>query len=375
MQEQKREKKAKAWNNKTWVILFLALSAFALLAVAGLTAFVDPYFHFHKPVSGISYQLSNERYQNYGIAKTFDYDAVIVGTSMSENFKPSQMDAIYGVTSVKLPFSGGSHCEVRELLEYVFTQKPDLRCVVRNIDLFRAFDAKDDRDYPLSSYPVYLYDDNPWNDVGYLLNFQIFAEGTMIDLARTVLGKPTMTLDEYANWMNQYVFGPKWIQANYSRNKVVYTGNGSITDAEYETIRENFQRNVIDVADEHPNTTFYLYVSPYSIYFFDYVNEMGELDRYLAAQEYILKLLVGVENVRLYAFYEEKDLVTNPYNYRDVAHHHEDVNSQILAWMKEGHGEITSDNLDAYLENVWEFYHTYDYDSLFEEDGFTIKEP
>lgn len=301
-----------------WVLLFLVLVLSALLLIGGLTAIVDPYFLYHKPLSGISYQLNNERYQNYGIARNFDYNAMIVGTSMSENFKPSEFDELFGVQSVKLPFSGGSHCEVREMLEFAFAHNSEVKYVIRNIDLFRAFDSKDDRDYPADSYPTYLYDDNPWNDTGYLFNMEIFLEGTLIDLARTVFHKPTQTLDEYVNWNRAYTFGPAGIQANYHRNMVEYTGNGSITEEEYQRIGENITENVIQVAREHPDVTFYLYISPYSIYFFDYVHEMGELDRYLKAQETIMRLLLGHENIRLFAFYTEYDVVCDPYHYRDV---------------------------------------------------------
>lgn len=358
-----------------WVCLFLALVLGTLLLIGGLTAVVDPYFLYHKPLSGISYHLDNERYQNYGIARNYDYNAMIVGTSMSENFKPSEFDSLFDVQSVKLPFSGGSHCEVKELLEFAFAHNSDVKCVIRNIDLFRAFDSKDTRDYPLDSYPQYLYDDKLLNDTAYLLNLEIFLKGTLIDLARTVLHKPTDTLDEFANWNDAYTFGPVGIQANYARNQVQYTGNDSITEEEYQRIAENMTENVIQIAEEHPDVTFYLYISPYSIYFFDYINEMGELDRYLKAQEAIISLLLGHENIRLFGFYTETDVVCNPYLYRDVAHHNEDVNSMILKWIHEGHGELTEKNAGEYLETVWEFYHTYDYDALFEEDGFTIRDP
>ena len=367
--------KEKQCSSGKWFVLFASLAVLALAVVAGLTAFVDPYFLFHKPIPGISYQLDNERYQNYGIARTFDYDAVIVGTSMSENFKPSEFDALFGVHSVKIPFSGGSHREVEELLSFAFAHNKKIKAVVRNIDLFRAFDGKDDRDYPLESYPGYLYDDNPLNDVSYLLNFEIFMKGTFVDLMRTLRGKPSVTLDEYMNWNSFYPYGPAGVQAHYARNMVEYTGNGDITEEEYARIRENFEENVIEVAKAHPETTFYLYVSPYSIYFWDYVNEMGELDRYLKAQEYILSLLLDQENIRLFAFYDEAQVVTDPYNYRDVAHHHEDVNSQILAWIAEGHDEITKNNYEEYCKSVRTFYHEYDYDALFEADGYTIKDP
>ena len=32
-----------------------------VLLIAGIIIFIDPYFHFHKPVKGISYILENAR--------------------------------------------------------------------------------------------------------------------------------------------------------------------------------------------------------------------------------------------------------------------------------------------------------------------------
>lgn len=361
--------------SKKFVIIALSIFLVLIIGAGTLTAVIDPYFHFHAPLSAFRYPLNNERYQNYGIARNFDYNAVIAGTSMSENFKPSEFDALFNVKSVKLPFSGGSHLEVNEELKFAFAHNDSISTVIRNVDLFRAFDNKDSRDYALDTYPTYLYDDNLLNDVGYVFNKEVFFKATASVIIRTLRHGKTDTLDSYMNWNNYYPFGPKGIQQKYSRNMVVPTGNSTITEKEYEDIRGNIEENILKLAEEHPETTFYIYVSPYSIYFFDYINELGELDRYQNAERYILSLLVGHENIRVFAFYTEEETVCNPYNYRDVAHHSESVNSKILVWLKEGHDELTKDTYEAYCDRVWEFYHTYDYDSLFEADGYTIAEP
>lgn len=355
--------------------MFLALSVTALTLMALMTMIIDPYFLYHKPCPGLSYAINNERYQNYGIARNFDYNAMIVGTSMTENFKPSELDRLFGVKSVKLPFSGGSHCEVNELLQFAFAHNPDIKMVIRSIDLFKAFEGKDDRDYPEDSYPAYLYDDKRLNDIRYLLNGETFADATVRVLIRTLLHKPSTTLDEYANWNDEYPFGPQGVQANYSRNKVVYTGNNDISEEEYSRIEENIRVNILAIAREHPETMFYLYISPYSIYFFDYVNQMGELDRYLKVEEFILKLLLGQENIKVFSFFTEYDVISDPYHYRDVGHHDQEVNSMILEWMKENRGEITEENIEGFCNTVWEYYHQYPYDELFEKDGYTIRDP
>ena len=74
---------------RRWLGLTLGLTAAGLLAFGGLVAAVDPFFHFHGPAEGLSYALDSERYQNDGISRHFTYDAVMTGTSMTENFKAS----------------------------------------------------------------------------------------------------------------------------------------------------------------------------------------------------------------------------------------------------------------------------------------------
>lgn len=84
------------------------LSAIIAITVAMVVTVwvIDPYFHFHKPFPFVSYRLYDERYTNDGISRHFEYDTIITGTSMAQNFKPSELDRIFGVTSVKETFSG-----------------------------------------------------------------------------------------------------------------------------------------------------------------------------------------------------------------------------------------------------------------------------
>ena len=75
--------KAKKWLIG-WGCLVLAL----LFLISSLVVYVDPYFHYHAPKTDLFfYGLYNQRSQNDGILRHFDYDAVITGTSMTENFR------------------------------------------------------------------------------------------------------------------------------------------------------------------------------------------------------------------------------------------------------------------------------------------------
>ena len=81
------QKKARKWFIKCIGILITAL-----IFIAFAVIFVDPYFHYHKPFSFLSYRLHEERYTNDGISRHFDYNAVIPGTSMTKNYNPREIE-------------------------------------------------------------------------------------------------------------------------------------------------------------------------------------------------------------------------------------------------------------------------------------------
>ena len=82
----------------------VSLRAFVLailFLIGSVTAWVDPFFHYHAPQDRLQYPINNQRYQNNGIVRHFSYDALITGTSMTENFMASECDLfrreVYGI--------------------------------------------------------------------------------------------------------------------------------------------------------------------------------------------------------------------------------------------------------------------------------------
>ena len=97
-------------NKKCWALFTMAVLLLGLLACAALTFIVDPFELYRE--SSILPLYDQESYNNPGIAKHYDYDAVILGTSMVEMSNPSVIDETFGVRSVKLPMRG-SHAAKR----------------------------------------------------------------------------------------------------------------------------------------------------------------------------------------------------------------------------------------------------------------------
>lgn len=114
---------------------FFKINIFGIILILFLTTvtmiMIDPYFHYHKPLSFLSYRLGNQRYINNGIIKNFDYNAIITGTSMTENFKNSQFDKLFMVNSIKIPFSGGSYKEINDNVEVALKNNKNIKCILK----------------------------------------------------------------------------------------------------------------------------------------------------------------------------------------------------------------------------------------------------
>ena len=154
---------------KTWLAGWAVLVVAALGLIGYEVYKVDPYFHYHKPdTSAYYYVLNNQRSQNDGISKHFDYNALITGTSMTENFKTSELDEIFDVHSIKVSYSGGSYKEMNDNLKIALRHNPNLKTIVRCLDMGFFFDSPNRMREDLGKYPTYLYDENPFNDVQYV---------------------------------------------------------------------------------------------------------------------------------------------------------------------------------------------------------------
>ncbi|MBQ5676699.1 MAG: hypothetical protein IIV45_16850, partial [Lachnospiraceae bacterium] len=92
-------------NNKRFFAIFISSFFLLMMAVAGITIYIDPFFHYHKPLERYEYPLNIPRYQNDGITRHFTYDAVVTGTSMVEPFSISSVNQAFGVNAIKVCYS------------------------------------------------------------------------------------------------------------------------------------------------------------------------------------------------------------------------------------------------------------------------------
>lgn len=352
---------------KIWIVGWFAIVITTLVCIGGFVYRIDPYFHYHKPdIENYYYLINNQRHQNNGISRHFEYDALITGTSMTENFKTSELDEIFGVSSVKAPYSGGSYKEINENLKVALRYHPNLKMVVRGIDVEMFFDSPDRMRNDLGDYPAYLYDNNLANDVNYLFNKDvIFARIYSMEKARhrEDFSPGITSFDDYSQWPNETIYGHHSVVPN----DIAYHDNDAIihlTKDEKDTISSLITQHVTSLADEYPNTDFYYFFTPYSIYKHMVTMENGELYKQIEAEQYIIELILEHKNIKLFSFNALEEIVTDLNHYKDARHYGGWINSYMLRCMYDNKYRLTPENYQSYLNNELDLFLHFDYKNL-----------
>lgn len=353
-------------KSKIWIAGFLAGSVI-LLFILGYNVYVtDPFFHYHKPLTDkFFYFLDNERMQNDGIVRHFDYDAIITGTSVSEYFKTSEMDELFGTSSIKVPYQGASWKEVNDNLLKAVNANKNIRMVIRNIDEIQFLNEKDDLNEEYD-YPEYLYNDDPLDDVNYLLNRdvlfnRVFPMYTYTRMKNFTPGHTTFDIYPMGNWSEAY--GKDVVLENYSFQDI-RKEEVPFPDEDRIRLIEDVRQNLTDVADENPQITFFYFFSPYSAVFWRNLAVEGYISRLIEEEKTVIEEILKHENIKLFSFHDRTDITADLNNYTDPVHYAPWVNSWILSSIYAERGLLTEENYGQYLSDLRDFYHSYDFEAL-----------
>lgn len=348
-----------------WLIEYAVVVMVIMLTIIMGVVYYDPFFHYHEPHEQFFYHLRNQRNQNNGIVKHFDYNAIITGTSMTENFKATEVDEIFGVKSIKVSYSGGTYNEINNNLKVAFENNDDIKIIIRGLDTGKFFDSKDNEREDLGEYPRYLYDSNPFNDVKYIFNRDIIFDWCLPAYREFLAGIPggITDFDIYSNWMSGSAFGTGSVLAD-GKKFVEPNQIKEFSEEDKAIVEENINQNVISLAQSHQETIFYYFFTPYSIVWYGDLYQQGELERQLAAEQYAIERILTCENIKLFSFNAEYDIILNLDNYKDSTHYGEWINSLLLKYMYSDYGLLTYDNYEEYLEKERELFYNFDYNSF-----------
>ena len=343
---------------RRWVCGLLA-GILALLALCGAFVYaVDPCLYYRVP-DRWQPLLFNERYQMAGLAKNVEADTVLLGTSMAANYRASWIGETFGTTAVRLTIPDGYYSEFDRLMEVLFrAQSPEQ--VIFGMDLNTLIR---DESGVTDAMPDYLYNANPLDDIQYLLN-----KDTLYYSAYTLLSNrwgQGDTLDEGFTWDKDQWWNHMTALDNYDRPEV--SPETLPADAYADEAAANLD-TALKWVTAHPETEFDFFLPPYSMLFWDKVVREGRVDAVLSAVRQAAETLLPYDNVRLYGYLMDADIVTDLDNYCDYIHHSGAVCREILAMLRADQGRLTAEDLEATLAGWREFVVNYDYEKFWDQD-------
>lgn len=345
---------------KKWLITIAVFALVALVAFAGLVVYVDPFFQYHKPLPGFPYVVDDQVDMNPGLARNMDYDSVLLGSSMTVNFNTDWFRDEMGLTTQKLSYNGAFPKDQANIMDIVFKAKEkSVKAIFLGIDELNYSADTETTKFPVTDY---LYDENKLNDIQYVLNKDVMLNYVLRPLADT---------KDKSDW--NMIYRPWWQDEHYKKALVLMyykpaeeKPDTTPIEAYIDGIEKNLSTNICPYIEAHPETTFYIFYPPYSILYWYDVTRQQELDAVLQKYDYMTRRLLEYDNVQVYFFQNQEEIICNLNNYADYTHYHGRICQYMAQCFATGKHRVTLENLDAELKILDDLTRDYDYEEIFE---------
>ena len=358
-----KEKKQKKMQPKRWLAGFLGIFLAGLAGCMALVIWVDPFFQYHKPLAWFPYLVDNQVNQNPGLAKHMDYDGILIGSSMTASFNTDWFEELMGIKTQKLSYNGSYPKDLSNIMQLVFDAKGDqVKAVYMAVDQSTFSADPEETKFPVTDY---LYDDNVFNDVPYLLNKDVLLDYIL---------RPLADRKDASDWAELYK--PWWTDEYYNKANVLMYYEAAEEKREEEAlaadyfkdaVEENLQKNILPYIEAHPETEFYIFYPPYSILFWNDVTREKELEAVIGRLEYMTERLLNYENVHVFNFLGKEDIICNLNNYADYMHYHKNVCRYITECFATGENELHPENYGQAFDEIRTLAMSYNYPAIWDD--------
>lgn len=358
-----KEKKQKKMQPKRWLAGFLGIFLAGLAGCMALVIWVDPFFQYHKPLTWFPYLVDNQVNQNPGLAKHMDYDGILIGSSMTASFNTDWFEELMEIKTQKLSYNGSYPKDLSNIMQLVFDAKGDqVKAVYMAVDQSTFSADPEETKFPVTDY---LYDDNVFNDVPYLLNKDVLLDYIL---------RPLADRKDASDWAELYK--PWWTDEYYNKANVLMYYEAAEEKREEEAlaadyfkdaVEENLQKNIFPYIEAHPETEFYIFYPPYSILFWNDVTREKELEAVIGRLEYMTEGLLNYENVHVFNFLGKEEIICNLNNYADYMHYHKNVCRYITECFATGENELHPENYGQAFDEIRTLAMSYNYPAIWDD--------
>ncbi len=322
---------------KKWIISFTAIVLAIVLLLSTITYIVDPGFQFR--VKDNTYFLAS-RYVAPGLVKNQNYDTIILGSSMTQNFDVPHFEETLGGEVLKIGVSGMNAAETIDYLNLAYNSNKASRfyiCI--DISSFRTLgDSKNEE---------YMFKNDPISNLRYMISYKTWLRYLPLGICTSVLSKfdkvPSFlskktNIDLLDDWSDDHKCSRQTVIKNYLNNSY------NVSQVDLNNLEQNL-KNTISVFFENIDTEkgeHILFFPPYSALFWCTAQDSGYFETYINAKEYFYEL-AEQKNCKVYDF-QAAPIITDLDNYRDTTHYGKHINNWMATEMQNSTYLIKEDN-------------------------------
>ena len=325
-----------------WLAALLTATIGCLVAAAAFVVWVDPFQQYHLASRyPPRFYFLHHRYINPGLARNQAYDTVVSGSSIMENTPNDLVAKACGGSSVNLSMPAMSASEQRLMLETALASQPVKR-VIAVLDFNEFAGGIEERQDVAGPLPRYLYDRNPFNDLPYLLSWDVLAKAWNIVNGDT---GEKFTSDPNGAWFwgNVVRFGREQVlrgldlenlNARYRQPRRTFDG-----------MRASFEHNLLPVLAAHPDTEFDLVWPPYSILVWLDFAQRDQVQVSLDFKRYVFEATRGLPKVRVFDLQTDAAVTHDLDRYDDIYHFDPAVNARLVEFVCQGRNRVDASNI------------------------------
>jgi len=189
----------------SWSGYVKTLAATALGLVGVLLLFVlvmDPYRNVpFSPPMDRPLMDDNQRFLFPGVVRSGGFDSAVFGTSTGRLLKPERLNRLMGGRFANLSMNSAMPWEQYQIADLFLRTVPVPRTVIFTLDHVWCWADADTRRTTFRPFPPWMYDDDPWNDLAYLLNGKTLEIAWRLAEYHMGLRKPRLGADGYERFV------------------------------------------------------------------------------------------------------------------------------------------------------------------------------
>lgn len=319
---------------KKLIIMIVMISTIVML----FNYFIDPFQQFRIN----KYGRGQQRKVNPGIARNYRFDAIIVGTSTSQNIHKKDIKINFSniKNAANLSMSGSTQAEQEQLLRLALKYN-DIKLIIYGMDMFSyTWNPGTFR----SRIPDYLYSENKILKLKYLISAET-TNKSLSALRRVLKG----TQDE--TWIDNYNYHPsieEYRRENVYKSAPSDAKNIKNTMYNLEIMKVNFD-NFIKFVEENPNIEYKIYFVPYTMLWWYYADKYGYLDNILKFKEHVVKNLEKYDNIEIYEYQNDESIVSDD-TFKDLLHISPIKSKEIVEKIVKKIGKVNLENEKKEIE-------------------------